>query len=246
MGSSLGSYGRLTLIGAVLFAAGIFILALSLIRIIRRIRYRDTGDPLHPPPKGVSILAVILAFILIAASQAFFWLSSQLLFFRPVVEGGYIARVRVERQADPLRTLGVSYFPMSGDSVGVPSLFQLSGDSWNFKGEILRFKFAPKYLNLPNRVFKTTEFHSRYAAGAPTNVSGALFATNQIEGGASAVFNLFRNGRYFNWFAETDTFGIDFVKTESSNDFAIRLRPDGSVRLVGEDSTGVEAAASVK
>jgi len=231
MGSSLEPYGRLSLIGAGLFAVGIMILAFSLFRIFRRIRYRDSGDLLRPPPPGPSILTVIFALILIAAGQACFWLTSQLQFFRPVRDDGIIAYIWIERQADPIKSLKVSFTPMVGDSMGIANFFFLSGDSWRFRGEVLNFKFANDLLKLPSMAYKVTEFNGRFVDRPPPKVADALLNENVLEGGRSATFGAFRDSPLLNWFARAAKFEIDFERAREADTCAIRLRPNGTVLL---------------
>lgn len=222
---------RLILIGAVIFAAGILLLALLLNRVIKRIRFRDTGDLRRRPPKSPGVFPVILGLLLVVLGQGFIWLSAQIGTYRPVGGDGIIGRLRVERLSDPVKSLEVTYIPVGGDASGVPNLFYLSGDSWKLEGEIIDFKFAGEYLGLPARACKTTAFNSRYIERLPPNASGALLNRNDIEGGGSAAFRLFRDRRYFDWFAHVDSFGIDYVTTSRCDSFAVRLAPDGSLNL---------------
>jgi hypothetical protein len=222
---------RLTLIGAALFAVGILLLVFSLNRVVKRIRYRDTGDKFRRPPKSPSLIVVILALVFIVFGDGFFWLSSQIDSFRPIGADGIIGRVQVERLDDPVKSLGVTYIPSEGNVESVPNLFYLSGDSWRFKGEIIDFKIANKYLNLPARVYKTTAFNGRFLERLPPNASGALLDENILEGGSSAAYRLFRDSRYFKWFAGVDSFAIDYITTAKRDSFIIRLEADGSLAL---------------
>lgn len=222
---------RLILIGAAIFAVGVLILALLLNRVVKRIRYRGSSDPRRQPPPSPGAFSVVMALILVILGQCLIWLSSQIGSYRPVGNDGIIGKVRVARIADPVKSLEVTFTPVGGEAMGVPNLFYLSGDSWKFQGEIINFKFATEYLGLPAQAIKTTEFHSRYIERLPPNASGALLNRNEIEGGGSAAFRLFRDKRYFDWFARVDSFGTDFVTTSRCDSFAVKLTPDGSLNL---------------
>jgi hypothetical protein len=227
---------RLILLGVVVFVAGILLLAFLLNRVVKRIRYRDTGDLLHPPPKSPSVMLIILALLIIAVGQSFFWLSTQIEYFRQFRKDNTIGWLQVERLPDPIKTLKVTYFPFNGDSTALPNEFILSGDSWRFSGEIIKFKFANKYLRLPARAYKTIEFNSRYMERLPAKVSGTLLHENLLEGGSSAAYRLFRDSRYFKWFAEVDSFSTDFVTTDRADTFTIKLESDRSVGLLRGNS----------
>ncbi len=223
---------RLTLLGTVIFAIGILFLTLSLRRIIKRIRYRDTGDPMHRPPKNPRVSFIILALVLIVLSQAFFWLSSQITYYRPIGATSQIGKLQIQRQNDPVRSLHMTYMPLFGDSTALPNQFYLSGDSWKFSGEIIRFKIGNKYLDLPARAYKIKQFDSRFIERLPPNASGALLDYYVLEGGGSAAFRLFRDSRYFKWFAEVDSFATDYVTTAKIDSFTIKIEPDRTVGLI--------------
>ena len=222
---------RLTLLGVVIFAIGILFLAFSLRRIINRIRYRDTGDPLHPPPKNPSILFILLALIVIVVAQGFFWLSSQITYFRPIGPNAAIGKLQIERLSDPVKSLRLVYLPLVNDSTGLPNQFFLSGDSWKFSGEILKFKFANEYLLLPLRAYKITQFDSRFIERLPPNATGTLLDRNDLEGGASTAFRIFRDSKYCKWFAEVDSFATDYVTTEKVDTYYIKILEDRTVGL---------------
>jgi hypothetical protein len=230
---------RLTISGAVLFVAGILLLAYSLNRVVQRIRYRDTGDPLKRPPKSPSPSLIILALMIIACAQVFFWLSSQIQDFRPL-NSGRLGQLEVERQGDPIKSLKMLYIPTSLDSVGEPNLFYLSGDSWRFSGEIIDFKFARKFFGLPERAYKTTVFDGRFLERLPPNISAALLHENTLEGGSSAAFRLFRDSKYFKWFATVDSFATDYVTTPHRDSYILKIAPDRTVDLQRIEATGGE------
>ena len=223
---------RLTLVGAALLASGILLLAYMLFRIGRRIAYRGATKPLRPPPKSPGLLILLPALILIIAAQGFFWLSSQLEYFRPMRDDGFVGWVRVDRQPNSVKSLWITYTPLFGDSMGIANSIYLSGDSWRLSGEILNFKFANEYLNLPSRACKVTRFSSRYMKRTPSDVAGAMFGERGLGGGPSAAASIFRGSLLWRWFATADSFGTDYCTTEKTDEFAIRLRPDRSVVLV--------------
>jgi hypothetical protein len=229
---STPAHGRLIEVGAVLFAIGILLLAYMLLRIIKRIRYRDTGNILNPPPKSPGLLILLPALLFILAAQGFFWLSSQLEYYRPMREDGFIGWVRAEPQANPVNSLKMTYTPMLGDSMGMPSIIYLAGDSWRLSGEILNFKFAAKYLKVPQRAYKVIRFNSRFVGRATANVSGALFTEGLLEGGATKAASVFQTGKFWDWFAVSDSFQSEYNPAEKAGEFAVRVRPDKSVVLV--------------
>jgi hypothetical protein len=221
---------RLTLAGAVLFAAGALLLALLLVRVIRRISYRsDTSK--KSPPKGLRLWQIIIALVLIVLGQGIFWLSSQLEYFRPLALDGTFAQIKIVRLSDPIKSLQINYVPLSNDSAGVPNKFYLSGDSWRFNGEIIDFKFARKYLRLPEHSYKVVKFESRFMNRPPQHVSGAMLNENLLESGPSQAFQLFRDCRYFKWFATVDSFATDYVTTDTTDHFALKLEADGTVGM---------------
>lgn len=221
---------RLTLVGAVLFVAGTLLLALLLGRILRRISFR--GEKANRiPPKSPRFWQVLIAIILIVIAQGFFWLSSQLEYFRPLPADGHFAQLRVEHTGDPVQSLDVQYVPLAPESTGLPNRFFLSGDSWRFFGEVIDFKFARKYLHLPERAYKTVRFEGRFLGRLPQHASGALLNENLLEGGSSQAFRLFRDSRYLKWFARVDSFSTDYVITEKIDSIAVKLEPDGTVGL---------------
>jgi len=222
---------RLAVFGIALFAAGILLLAFLLRRVFKRIRYQESGDPRLKPPRGVNILLVILALICIVLSQGFFWMSSQLEFFRPLNDDGNIGRLSVERTADPIRSLEIRYVPASNDSVNIENMFYLSGDSWRLSGEIIKFKLAREYLRLPERCYKTVEFDGRFIAQRSPSSTGELFHSKQLEGGPSKAFELFRDSEYFKWFAEVDSFSSDFVTTEGTKGYEVAIKSDGKIEI---------------
>jgi hypothetical protein len=223
---------RLTIIGAIIFAIGILYLVLSLRRIIKRIGYRDTGEPMHLPPKNPRVSFIVFALVLIILSQAFFWLSSQITYFRPIGDSAQIGKLEVERLNDPVKSLRMTYLPLWSDSTALPNQFYLSGDSWKFSGEIIKFKIGNKYLDLPARAYKIKQFDSRFIERLPPNASGALLDCNVLEGGGSTAFRLFRDSRYFKWFADVDSFSIDYVTTAKIDSFTIKLESDRTVGLI--------------
>ncbi|OGC92318.1 MAG: hypothetical protein A2W25_16225 [candidate division Zixibacteria bacterium RBG_16_53_22] len=223
---------RLTLVGAALFAGGILLLAYMLFRIARRIGYRANRDALHRPPKSPGLLILLPALFLIVAAQGFFWLSSQLEYFRPMRDDGFVGWVHVDRQPNSVKTLWITYTPLFGDSMGIANSIYLSGDSWRLSGEILNFKFANEFLKLPARACKVTRFNSRYMKRAPSDVAGAMFAESGLDGGPSMATSIFRESPLWRWFATADSFGTDYWTTEKTDEFAIRVRPDRSVVLV--------------
>ena len=222
---------RLTILGGVVFVIGILFLILSLRRIIKRIGYRDTGEPMHLPPKSPRISFIVLALVLIILSQAFFWLSSQITYYRPIGNSAEIGKLEVIHLGDPVKSLKMTYHPLWGDSIALPNQFYLSGDSWKFSGEIIIFKFGNKYLGLPARAYKINQFDGRFIERLPPNASGALLDCNVLEGGGSTAFRLFRDSRYFKWFAEVDSFSTDYVTTVKADSFTIRLETDRTVGL---------------
>ncbi len=222
---------RLALYGIGLFLLGILLLAYLLRRVIKRIRYRDSGEPRSKAPGGASILLIILALLSIVLSQGFFWLSSQLKYYRPLNNEGDIGRLTVKRTDDQIKSLEIRYVPASGYSVSVENIVYLSGDSWRVSGEILRFKFARNQFTLPERAYKTTEFNGRFIARRSPSSTGALLHTEQLEGGQSAVFEFFRDTRLFKWFAEVDSFATDWVTVEDSESYELIVDKDGSVRI---------------
>lgn len=220
---------RLALYGIGLFVLGILLLAYLLRKVVKRIRYRDTGEPIAKVPGGARIILIILALLSIVLSQGFFWLSSQLKYYRPLSNEGTIGRLAVNRTGDPIKSLEMRYVPASGHNVSVENMFYLSGDSWRFSGEILRFKFARNQFSLPEKAFKTTEFNGRFIARRSPSSTGALLHTEELEGGQSAVFEFFRDTRLFKWFAEVDSFATDWVTVEDSESYELAVGKDGGV-----------------
>ncbi len=222
---------RMAVFGIGLFVLGILLLAYLLRRVFKRIRYRDTGEPKSKIPGGASIFLIILALISIILSQGFFWLSSQLKYFRPLSNQGTIGRLAVNRTGDPIRSLEMRYVPASGHYISVENLFYLSGDSWRLSGEILRFKFARNQFGVPERAFKTIEFNGRFIARRSPSSTGALLHTEQLEGGPSAAFVFFRDTRLFKWFAEVDSFATDWVTVEDSESYELSINSEGLVDI---------------
>ncbi len=222
---------RLAVIGIGLFILGILLLAYQLRKVVKRIRYRDSGEPMAKVPGGARVILIILALLCIVLSQGFFWLSSQLKYFRPLSNQGTIGRLAVNRTGDPIKSLEMRYVPASGHNVSVENLFYLSGDSWRFSGEILRFKFARNQLSLPEKAFKTTEFNGRFIARRAPSSTGALLHNEELEGGQSAVFEFFRDTRLFKWFAEVDSFAIDWVTVEDSESYELSINSEGLVDI---------------
>lgn len=234
------------MVGAALFGAGILLLVFMLYRVFRRIGYRDTGDPRHPPPRSLGLLILAPALVLIVGSQGFFWLASQLEYFRPMREDGFVGWIRIERRPDPVRSLAVRYIPMAGDSMGITSSSYLTGDSWRLSGEVLNFKFANDYLQLPQRMFKLTRINSRYVRRAPPGISGTMFGEFNPEGGPSDAASIFRDSRIWSWFVSADSFGTDYLTTEKIDEFAVRVRPDRSVVLVPRDKAEPSITSSIE
>lgn len=221
---------RLAVIGTVLFIAGILLLAYLLRRVFKRIKYQDTGSPRSKPPGGLNILFLLIALIFIISSQGFFWLSSQLNYFRPLETTGDIGRLTVKQTNDPVKSLEMRYVPASKDSVNIENFFFLSGDSWRLSGEIINFKFGREYLDLPERSYKTVEFDGRFLARRAPSSTGELFHSKELEGGRSRAFEVFRDSRYFRWFAEVDSFASEFVTTDGTWDYDLNIEPGGVVR----------------
>ena len=225
MGETLFRYG------IVLFVLGIALLVFLLIRIFKRFRFRDTGDPKLRPPRGMNIYLFILIIIFISIGQSFFWLSSQVKYFRPFGENGMFASLFVTRTGDPIKSLEMLYIPAVGDSSAMENLFYLSGDSWRLKGEILKFKFLADFLGLPDSCYKTVEFRSEFKGRMPPDTRGALLNTEIIEGGESGAFRFFRDTGLFKWFAEADSFSTDLQRKDESVGYYLHLTSDGSVEL---------------
>ncbi len=224
---------RLTLAGAVLFAAGTLLLALMLGRIIRRITYRPS-ETRKDPPESPRLFYILPALILIIIGQSFFWLSSQLEYFRPVSSDGNLGQVKVERQSDPIRSLEITYVPLLDKSASLPNRFYMSGDSWRLSGELIDFKFGRKFFKFPERAYKTVRFESRFSGQLPASVRGVLLNENLLEGGPSQAFRLFRDSRYFKWFASVDSFSTGYLVSEKADSFTVKLEPNGMVGLERE------------
>ncbi len=222
---------RLTVFGVAFFAVGILLLAYLLRRVFKRIRYEDPGDFRSKPPGGMNIFFVLLALMCIVLAQGFFWMSSQLKYFRVLNEYGDLGRLRAARTGDPVKSLEIRYVPASYDSVNVENLFHLSGDSWRFSGEILKFKFAREYLRLPERCYKTVEFKGNYLGRRAPSSTGTLFHTKELEGGRSMAFEVFRDSKFFGWFAEADSFSSEFVTTDDMGDYDLNIQPDGEIKI---------------
>jgi hypothetical protein len=222
---------RLTVIGVALFAIGILLLAYMLRRVFKRIGFKDTGEPKKKVPGSANILLIILSLIFILLAQSSFWLSSQIKSFRPLDDSGAIGRVSAELTGDPLKSLEISYIPASEGPTSVENRFFLSGDSWRISGELLHFKFAHKLLELPERCYKTTAFNGDFVATRPPSATGALFHTNEIEGGESRAFDFFRDSKLFKWFAEADSFASDWVTVEEETSYELNIDPDGSIEI---------------
>jgi hypothetical protein len=222
---------RLTVIGVVLLAVGILLLAYMLRRVFKRISFKDTGEQKKKAPASANILLIILSLIFILLAQSAFWLSSQTKAFRPLNESGEIGRVSAEITDDPLKSLEISYTPALQGATGVENRFFLSGDSWRLSGEILHFKFARNLLKLPERCYKTTVFNGDFLATRPPSATGALFHTNEIEGGESRAFGFFRNTGIFKWFAEVDSFASDWITVEEEGSYELNIAPDGNIEI---------------
>ncbi len=230
----MGSH--LTLYGIILFVAGILLLAYMLNRVIKRIRYVDNPPPYTKPPRSASLILIIVALLAIVGAQGFFWLSSQLKYYRPLKTAGPIAEITVYNMNDPVRSLRIHYKPATPDTSVIENVFFLSGDSWRFDGEIINFKFANGIFGLPARCYKTTSFDSRFLKRIPPNTTGALLHHNELEGGGSMAYELFRDSKYFRWFASIDTFATDYVTTEKADTLFATLEKDGTVGLAKVDS----------
>lgn len=222
---------RLTVFGITFFIVGILLLAFLLRRVFKRIRYEDPGDFKSKPPGGMNIFFVLFALICIVLAQGFFWMSSQLKSFRVLNEYGDIGRLTARQTDDPVKSLEIRYVPASYDSVNIENLFYLSGDSWRFSGEILKFKFAREYLRLPERCYKTVSFDARFLARRAPSSTGTLFHNRELEGGGSKAFEIFRDSKYFGWFAEVDSFSSDFVTTEGTGNYDLNIEPDGDIKI---------------
>lgn len=225
MGETLFRYG------IVLFILGIALLVYLLIRVFKRFRFKDTGDPQAWPPRGINIYLVIAIVVFIVLGRCFFWLSSQVKYFRPFGEDGRFASLFVTRTGDPIKSLEMLYIPAVGDSSAMENLFYLSGDSWKLKGEILKFKFLNKYLGLPDSCYKTVEFNSEFQGRLPRDTRGALLHNEIIEGGESGAFRLFKDSKLLKWFAEADSFYTDYERINNSTGYYLHLKPDGTVEL---------------
>ena len=222
---------RLTVIGVALFAVGILLLAYMLRNVFKRIGYKDTDKKKRRVPRSSSILLIILSILFILVAQGAFWLSSQVKSFRPLNDSGDIGRITAQITDDPLKSLEISYVPASGSPTSVENRFFLSGDSWRLSGEILHFKFARKLLKLPESCYKTTVFNGDFLATRAPSATGALFHTNEIEGGESAAFGFFRDTRLFKWFAEVDSFAGDWVTVGEDGTYELNIAPDGNIEI---------------
>lgn len=222
---------RLTLLGIMFFAVGILLLAFLLRQVFRRISYKDPGDFRSKPPGGVNIIFVLLALLFIVLAQGLFWMSSQLKYFRPLNDYGDLGRLTATRTNDAVKSLEIRYVPASYDSVNIENMFYLSGDSWRFSGEILNFKFARDFLRLPERCYKTVEFNGQYLERRAPSSTGTLFHTKELEGGRSRAFQVFRDSKYFGWFAEVDSFSSDFVTTEGKVEYDLNIEPNGNIDI---------------
>lgn len=223
--------GKLFLYGIVLFILGLILLGFQLTSVFKRIRYRDTGDPQSKPPRGINVYLIVLAVLFIIIAQAFFWLSSEIKFFRPFGEDGLFAYLYITRTGDPVKSLEMRYTPAIGDSSGLENLFYLSGDSWRLKGEMLKFKFLADFLGLPDSCYKTVEFNGEFKGRLPPDTRGALLNTEIIEGGASGASRFFRDTKLFKWFANADSFYTDFERVDNTVGFYMYIVEDGAVEL---------------
>lgn len=223
--------GKLYLYGIVLFVLGIILLAFLLRRIYNRIRYRDTGDSKSGPPKGINVYVVIAAILFIVIGQVFFWLSSQVRFFRPFGADGLFGSIVITKTGDPIKSLEVRYTPSFGDSTAVENRFYLSGDSWRMRGEMLRFKFLNHLLELPDSCYKLVEFNGEFQGRMPREAHGALLNTELIEGGESKAYRFFHDTKQFKWFAEADSFSTGWEQVKGTVGYYLYIKPDGTVEL---------------
>ena len=67
---------------------------------------------------------------------------------------------------------------------------------------------------MPERCYKTVLFDARFLARRAPSSTGTLFHSRELEGGGSKAFEIFRDSKYFKWFAEVDSFSSDFVTTD--------------------------------
>ncbi len=223
--------GKLFIYGIVLFILGLILLGFQLAAVFKRIRYRDTGDPQAKPPRGLNIYFIVLVVLFIVIAQSFFWLSSEIKFFRPFGEGGLFGYLFIARTGDSIKSLEMRYTPAIGDSTGLENLFYLSGDSWRVKGEILKFKFLAGLLGLPDSCYKTVKFNGEFTGRLPPDTRGAMLNTEIIEGGESGAFRFFHDNGLFKWFAEADSFSTQYDRIDNSTGFYMYLTPDGKVEL---------------
>ena len=222
---------KLFVYGVVLFVLGILLLIYQLNKAIRRIRYRDTGDPQSVPPGGPKAYIIVFAVLVIIIAQMFFWLSPEIKHFRPFNEGGLFAYLYIARTGDPVKSLEMRYSPMTPDSTGTENRFYLSGDSWRISGEVLKFKFLNGFLGLPDSCYKVAEFSSMFVGRLPPDTRGPILHRELIDGGATDAYKYFRDTRLFKWFAEADSFASDYNRVDNTVGFYMYIESDGSVAL---------------
>ena len=215
------------MIGLALFAAGLILLIFAIWRIYKRVRFKNTGDPRQKEPKRVSPVLIIFMVLFFLLGEGLTWFSSQLKYYRPVATDYSIGTIEVDRLDDPVKSMDVNYTPVFGDSSAVASRFYLSGDSWRFKGEVINFKFATGFLGLPAKSYKTTEFEGRFIWRLPAKTKGAMLNQNDIEGGSTKIYKIFRDQKFLNWFAEVDSFATEFITAHDKDYYNLSLGSDG-------------------
>ncbi len=179
---------RASLLALILLLAGLILLWIFLIRLIRRLTYKPVeGKPNQVPP-SVSFWSISLAVVVLSLSWIFFWMGQQLSSFKKFDPPGIIGHVEIVNEHDQIKTLNVNFFSMVDDSLGKPTSFYLTGDHWKLQGQAVRLPYLLKPVFNGQHFFKVTDFRGEYIGHKPPGFDSPLLAHQTIEGGMVDMF----------------------------------------------------------
>jgi hypothetical protein len=78
------------------------------------------------------------------------------------------------------------------------------------------------------------EFEGRFIWRLPAKTKGAMLNRNEIEGGTTKIFKIFRDQKFLNWFAEVDSFATEFITVHEKEDYDLTLGGDGVLLNSGQ------------
>jgi hypothetical protein len=156
---------RATIIATILLVVGTIFLAWFLVRIFRRLTYKEVEGSSRGT---VTFIAILVSVVLLACSWFLFWMGHQLKTFRAFTPPGTIGQLEVWKESDNVKSLRLEYYSREGEKLSKPTKFYLTGNAWRLGGQYVRIPGPLKYIFESQHFYKVTDFYGEYVGFRPS------------------------------------------------------------------------------